>query len=86
MSELPETDVVVYRDAKTGEYVTAEYAKANPDTTVSETETGSDEMLEQGGVMEQVQAAQDKFEHDEANEEALVAATEPEDDGLPDAE
>lgn len=29
-------DVVVYRDAKTGEFVTEEYAKANPDTTVKE--------------------------------------------------
>jgi len=28
----------VYRDAGTGEYVTEEYAKANPGTTVSETE------------------------------------------------
>lgn len=25
-----------YRDAKTGEYVTKEYAEENPDTTVSE--------------------------------------------------
>lgn len=27
----------VYRDAVTGEYVTAEYAAEHPDTTVSET-------------------------------------------------
>lgn len=27
----------VYRDAETGEYVTKEYAEANPHTTVSET-------------------------------------------------
>lgn len=26
----------VYRDAVTGEYVSADYAEANPDTTVSE--------------------------------------------------
>jgi hypothetical protein len=84
MTELPETPVIQYRDAKTGEYVTAEYAEANPDTTVSETETGSDDLLIETGVMEQVQAAQDKFEHDEANEEAIVSNTEP--DGLPDAE
>ena len=31
---------VVYRDAVTGEYVSEEYAKANPATTVSETDTG----------------------------------------------
>lgn len=31
--------VYKYRDAKTGEYVSEEYAKANPDTTVRETHT-----------------------------------------------
>lgn len=30
-------DRKVYRDAVTGEYVTAEYAAEHPDTTVSET-------------------------------------------------
>ena len=29
-------DQVVYRDAVTGEFVTEEYAKANPETTVRE--------------------------------------------------
>jgi 6-pyruvoyltetrahydropterin/6-carboxytetrahydropterin synthase len=32
----PKAQDVKYRDAVTGEYVTAEYAKANPDTTVKE--------------------------------------------------
>jgi hypothetical protein len=31
-------DEVRYRDATTGEYVTEEYAKEHPDTTVAETE------------------------------------------------
>lgn len=35
--------VVHYRDAITGEYVSEEYAKCNPDTTVKETDTIKDE-------------------------------------------
>jgi hypothetical protein len=34
--------IKVYRDASTGEYVSEEYALANPHTTVSETETVED--------------------------------------------
>lgn len=34
------TDEVKYRDAVTGEYVTEDYAKANPETTVAETDEG----------------------------------------------
>jgi hypothetical protein len=34
--------IKVYRDARSGEYVSEEYAAANPDTTVSETETVED--------------------------------------------
>lgn len=35
--------VIRYRDAETGEYVTKEYAKANPKTTVKETDIVKDE-------------------------------------------
>lgn len=34
------TDDVKYRDAVSGEYVTAEYAAEHPDTTVAETDNG----------------------------------------------
>ena len=35
--------VIHYRDAETGEYVTKEYAKANPKTTVKETDVKDEE-------------------------------------------
>lgn len=35
-------DEIKYRDATTGEYVTAEYAAAHPDTTVAETDATED--------------------------------------------
>lgn len=34
---MTDSSHTVYRDAATGEFVTAEYAAAHPDTTVAET-------------------------------------------------
>jgi hypothetical protein len=57
-----------------------------PETPVDETEVGSDDLLNAHGAMQAVQEQRDKDAHDEANEEAIVSNTEPEDDGLPAAE
>jgi hypothetical protein len=40
--EIDVADQKVYRDSKTGEWVTQEYAEANPDTTQSHTVTDED--------------------------------------------
>ena len=42
----PMTDDPKFRDAVTGEYVTAEYAAAHPDTTVAETDNDQDDTAE----------------------------------------
>ncbi len=58
----------VYRDAGTGEYVTEEYAKANPGTTVSETETPPATVT--GGAEEGTDMANEKMKEDPRSEQA----------------
>ena len=50
MSNEPE---VKYRDAVSGEYVTAEYAAANPDTTVREEDPSETETWDPAPPLEQ---------------------------------
>jgi FKBP-type peptidyl-prolyl cis-trans isomerase len=64
----------VYRDAGTGEYVTQEYALANPSTTVSETQpdgTIEDGPTTTGGVLnEEGIMANEKMKEDPRAEQA----------------
>mgnify|MGYP003475467231 CR=1 FL=1 len=65
-----------YRSAVTGEYVTEEYAEANPDTTVGETAVEEADRLYQEDVDEESPTADEKWweDSDDIPSEVLDAA------------
>lgn len=58
-----------YRDAKSGEYVTEEYALANPDTTVGEEDPAADDVPQPV----EVESKGDKKAKDKQEEAVIVA-------------
>ena len=77
--------IVAYRDAVTGEYVSEEYAKANPATTVKETDPSPDETgtkkKEKVMANEKADPRSEKAKEQQARREAEAAQRQAEKEG-----